>query len=110
MAAALLTGPVRPGAIHTLTGPRSYTHEEIAAAISAAGRPVAYVDLPVPEMTARLAAQGMPEVAAHALAVMMRDMGSTDWWSLTTAVHDLTGRPPRTLAAFVAEHATAFGA
>ncbi|MEV4218242.1 NAD(P)H-binding protein [Nonomuraea sp. NPDC049725] len=109
VAAALLTAPVGPSAVHELTGPQSYTHEEIAAVISAAaGKPVAYVDLPVPEMTAHLVARGLPEPAAGALAAMMRDMGRTDWWSLSTAVRDLTGRPPRTLAAFAAEHAAAF--
>ncbi|WP_336208910.1 NAD(P)H-binding protein [Nonomuraea sp. LPB2021202275-12-8] len=109
VAAAILTRPVAASADHPLTGPESLTHEEIAAAISSAvGGPVSYVDLPVPAMTAHLAASGMPEQFAHALAALMADMGEADWSSVTTAVEDLTGRPPRPLSAFLADHATAF--
>ncbi|MDA0632898.1 NAD(P)H-binding protein [Nonomuraea sp. MCN248] len=110
-AAALLTRPIGPSATYPLTGPEAFTHDEIAAAITAAtGRPVAYADLPVPAMTAHLTAQGMPEDVAAQLAVMMREMETEDWASATTAVEDLTGRPPRSLADFLADHAHAFDA
>jgi uncharacterized protein YbjT (DUF2867 family) len=110
-AAALLTAPVGPSATYTLTGPEAHTHDEIAAAVTAAiGRPVTYVDLPVPAMAAHLAAQGVPQGVATEVATMMREMETEDWASVTSAVEDLTGRPPRPLTAFLADHAHAFGA
>ncbi|MGI5272145.1 NAD(P)H-binding protein [Nonomuraea sp. CA-218870] len=111
VAAALLTRPVGPSATYTLTGPEALTHEEIAAAITAAtGRPVTYADLPVPAMTAHLTAQGVPEGVAAQLAAMMREMETEDWASVSTVVEDLTGRPPRSLSDFLAGHAHAFDA
>ncbi|WP_101786882.1 NAD(P)H-binding protein [Nonomuraea indica] len=110
VAAALLTRPVaEAGGDHVLTGPDARTHEEIAAAISAVlRRPVAYVDLPVPAMAAHLAGQGMPADAAHRLAALMAEVGDGRWATTTTTVEDITGRPPRSLTRFLAEHATAF--
>jgi len=109
VAAAVLTAPVGPDAIHTLTGPEPLTHAEIAAAITAeTGRQVTYVDHSVPDMAAHLAAQGVPEPVAAELAAMMHEMGTEDWASTTSAVQDLTGRPPRSLRDFLADHADAF--
>ncbi|MFG1946624.1 NAD(P)H-binding protein [Nonomuraea sp. NPDC048826] len=111
VAAALLTRPVGPSETYTLTGPEALTHDEIAAAITAAtGRPVTYVDLPVPDLTAHLTAQGLPDALAAQLAAMMREMGTEDWASASSTVEDLTGRPPRSLADFLADHAHAFDA
>ncbi|MEV0595205.1 NAD(P)H-binding protein [Nonomuraea cavernae] len=109
VAAALLTRPVGESGVHVLTGPEAHSHDEIAAAIGAAlGRPVAYTDLPVPEMAAHLARQGLPEPVNHALAALMAEVGDGRWSSVTTAVEDITGRPPRSLATFLTDHAPAF--
>ncbi|MFC4010325.1 NAD(P)H-binding protein [Nonomuraea purpurea] len=109
VAAALLTRPVGESRDHVLTGPESFSHERIAAQISAAlGRPVHYVDLPVPEMTAHLERQGVPQPHAGDLAELMGTTGDGRWATVTTAVEDLTGRPPRPLSAFLADHRTQF--
>ncbi|YCK36816.1 NAD(P)H-binding protein [Actinomadura sp. ATCC 39365] len=109
VAAALLTRPVGESGSYLLTGPESPTHEEIAATMTGVlGRPVSYVDLPVPEMAARLAGQGIPEPFATELATTQATLSRTGWAEITTTVEEVTGRPPRTLAAFVADHADAF--
>ncbi|MBF8187915.1 NAD(P)H-binding protein [Nonomuraea sp. K274] len=109
VAAALLTGPVGPGGDHVLTGPESLSHDRIAGEIGAAlGRTVRYVDLPVPEMTAHLERQGVPQPHAGDLAALMAETGDGRWATTTTAVEDLTGRPPRPLSAFLADHKDAF--
>ncbi|MFC4121237.1 NmrA family NAD(P)-binding protein [Nonomuraea zeae] len=110
VAAALLTGPVAASGDHVLTGPESLSHDRIAAEISAAtGRAVRYVNLSVPEMTAHLERQGVPQPQAGDLAELMAETGDGRWATTTTAVEDLTGRPPRPLSAFLADHKDAFG-
>ncbi|MFI6927665.1 NAD(P)H-binding protein [Nonomuraea spiralis] len=109
VAAALLTRPVGASESYLLTGPESPTHEEIAATMtSVLGRPIAYVDLPVPEMAARLAEQGVPEPFATELATAHATLSETGWAEITTTVEEVTGRPPHTLADFLADHAAAF--
>jgi NAD(P)H dehydrogenase (quinone) len=102
-AAALLTGPARPGATFTLTGPEAFTHTEIAVLLSHAwGRRVRYVDLPPDAFAARLAAQGLPAGFATDVAALFAAAASGAMAAVTTDVHDLTGRPPRGLADFLA--------
>ncbi|QYC42937.1 NAD(P)H azoreductase [Nonomuraea coxensis DSM 45129] len=109
VAAALLTRPAGPGSDHVLTGPESLPHERIAERVGAAlGRPVRYVDLPVPEMAAHLERQGMPAPFAADLAALMAETGDGRWASATTEVEDITGRPPRTLEDFLTDHRTTF--
>ncbi|MEV0386156.1 NAD(P)H-binding protein [Nonomuraea sp. NPDC050643] len=109
VAAALLTGPVGGDRDHVLTGPESLSHERIAEEIGKAlGRPARYVDLPVPEMTAHLERQGIPQPHAGDLAALMAEMGDGRWAATTTAVHDLTGRPPRPLSTFLTDHKHTF--
>ncbi|MEW9551749.1 NAD(P)H-binding protein [Nonomuraea sp. NPDC050783] len=109
VAAALLTRPVGASGDHVLTGPESLSHEGIAERVTAAlGRPVRYVDLPVPEMAAHLERQGLPSPLAAELAALMAETGDGRWASTTAAVEEITGRPPRTLERFLADHRAAF--
>ncbi len=109
VAAALLTGPIGESQDYLLTGPQSFSHAEIAAEMTAVlGREIRYVDLPVPEMSARLAEEGIPEPYATDLPAMQSTLGSTGWWEVNSTVQDVTGRPPRTLARFLADHTDAF--
>lgn len=108
-AAALLTAPVGPGRDHVLTGPESLPHARIAEEIGRVlGRAYRYVDLPVPEMAARLETRGLLRLQAEELAALMADIGDGRWSSTTTTVKDLTGRPPRSLAAYLTDHLHAF--
>jgi uncharacterized protein YbjT (DUF2867 family) len=102
-AVALLTGPARPGATFTLTGPEALTHAEIAALLSDAwGRPVRYVDLPPDAFAARLTAQGLPEAFAADVAALFAEVATAGTLAGTTGdVEELTGRPPRTFADFL---------
>lgn len=109
VAAALLTRPVGENETLVLTGSEAPTHEEIGEVLTRIlGRPVRYVDLAVPAMAERLRSAGVPAAAANDLTTLMRLVGDGRWASTTSAVRDLTGRPPRTLADFVAGHADLF--
>jgi len=109
VAAALLTRPIGQSRDYLLTGPQSFSHAEIAAVMTAAlGREIRYVDLPVAEMSARLAAEGVPEPYATDLPTVQSTVADTDWWEVNSTVQDVTGQPPRPLAQFLADHANAF--
>lgn len=109
VAAALLTGPLDRSQDYLLTGPRSVSHTEIAAEMTAAlGRDIRYVDLPVPEMSARLAAAGIPEPYATELPLVQATLAGEGWSEANDTVENVIGRPPRSLARFLTEHAAAF--
>lgn len=110
VAAALLTAPVGESRDYLLTGPESPTHDEIAATMTAAlGREIRYVDLPVADLAARLAGEGVPEPFATDLPAMQAAMGP-EWAEVRPTVQEITGHPPRTLARFLADHLSAFDA
>ncbi|MGR6917209.1 NAD(P)H-binding protein [[Actinomadura] parvosata] len=105
VAAALLTAPVGPGRVYELTGPRSLSHDGIAAEIGKAlGRAARYVNLSVPEMAAHLERQGIPQPFAGELAALQAETGDGSWEPTTTAVADLTGHAPRSWQEFLADH------
>jgi uncharacterized protein YbjT (DUF2867 family) len=110
VAAAVLTAPVGESRDYLLTGPESPTHDEIAATMTAVlGREFRYVDLPVPELAARLAEDGIPEPYATDLPTMQSTMDAS-WAAVYPTVQEVTGRPPRTLARFLTDHANALNA
>jgi NAD(P)H dehydrogenase (quinone) len=110
VAAALLTAPVGESRDYILTGSQSSTHDEIAAAMTAVlGREIRYVDLPVAEMAARLAEEGIPEPYATDLPTMQATVG-VSWAEIYPTVQEVTGRPPRTLARFLADYSEALKA
>ncbi|WP_242900782.1 NAD(P)H-binding protein [Actinomadura terrae] len=109
-ARVLLDDPDRHhGATYTLTGPRSLAFAEVARELSEAlGRSVAY--LPVGDDAKRkaLLGYGVPEWIVHMLEDYARAYAS-GWGDLTTGtVAELLGRPPRDIADFVRDHASAF--
>ncbi|GAA3157253.1 NAD(P)H-binding protein [Nonomuraea roseoviolacea] len=107
-AAALLTGSRAPGETHVLTGPRGLTHAQIAEELSAVlGRTVGCVALPPEELAAVLRARGLPASFADDVAELSRQVASGYLAATTTAVQELTGRPPRTFAQFAAANAEA---
>ena len=91
-----------------LTGPQSLTHAEMVATIGAVlGRPLRYQEIP-PEAAKRgMVEQGFPEPFVEALlARYARGVGQAA--PLTCEVESVLGRPARTFAAWVADHAAAF--
>jgi len=110
VAAAALTTPALRGATYTLTGPRSLSHGEVAAILSAVlERPVQHVDLPAQAFEQSLVQAGLPGWFANLLADVYATVfapGLID--RVTGDVRRVTGHEPRSLEAFVREHRAAF--
>ncbi len=110
-AAAALLSDDHGGRAYTLTGPEAMTFAQIAQDLSLAlGRPIAYVD--VPDDTARdgMRAAGLDAATADAIIALFRAQRGGMMARTTSAVHALTGRPPRAFSHFAHEHAALFGA
>ena len=98
-AAVVLTAEGHTGAVYELGGDESFTLTELAAAISAAaGKQVAYADLPVTDLVQVLAAAGLPDELAQVLADADRGMNRGEMYTDSGDLRRLIGRPPVTLA------------
>lgn len=101
----LLTQPRGVGETFVLTGPEALTHAEIAAKLSVvSGRTVEYVDHAPDEFAANLIAQGLPAQFAADVAALYADVAADSLAATTSAVEDLTGRPPTTFDHFLADN------
>ncbi|WP_020667784.1 NAD(P)H-binding protein [Amycolatopsis nigrescens] len=108
-AAALLTGSGEQRD-YLLTGPKALSYPDAAAIITAGtGRPVRVVPIGTGEQAAGLRAAGIPAEFAAALASVEDGIRAGREDQVSTAVLDLTGRPPRTFAEFVKDHAAEWG-
>jgi uncharacterized protein YbjT (DUF2867 family) len=107
VAAALLTDPdVEPTdqRDYLLTGPKALSYQDAAAIITArTGRPVRVVTIGTDEQAASYRAAGIPAEFAAAIAAVEDGIRAGREDRVSTAVLDLTGRPPRTFAEFVQE-------
>ncbi|MFJ8140891.1 SDR family oxidoreductase [Streptomyces sp. NPDC096013] len=98
-AAVVLTAEGHTGAVYELGGDESFTLTELAAASSAAaGKEVAYADLPVADFAQVLAAAGLPAELAEVLADADRGMNRGEMYTDSGDLRRLIGRPPVTLA------------
>jgi uncharacterized protein YbjT (DUF2867 family) len=91
-----------------LTGPQSLTHQQMVASIGEVlGRPLRYQEVP-PEVAAQgMIAHGFPEPFVQALmARYAREVSQPA--PVTGEVERILGRPARTYAQWVADHAAAF--
>jgi uncharacterized protein YbjT (DUF2867 family) len=91
-----------------LTGPQSLTHEEMVAVIGdVIGRPLRYQEIPPEAAKQGMVAHGFPEPFVEALmARYAKEVGQPA--RLTGEVEKILGRPARTYAGWVADHAAAF--
>jgi uncharacterized protein YbjT (DUF2867 family) len=91
-----------------LTGPQSLTHQQLVATIGGVlGRPLRYQELPPEVATQGMIQQGIPEAFVEALmARYAREVGQPA--PVTGEVERVLGRPARTYAEWVADHAAAF--
>jgi uncharacterized protein YbjT (DUF2867 family) len=91
-----------------LTGPQSLTHEEMVAIIGEViGRPLRYQEIPPEAAKQGMVQHGFPEPFVEALmARYARGVGQAA--PLTDEVETILGRPARTYAEWVADHAAAF--
>jgi uncharacterized protein YbjT (DUF2867 family) len=108
VAAALLTDPDGHPAVrrdYLLTGPKALSYQDAAQIITRTGRPVRVVPVGVAEQANTYRASGMPDAFATALAAVDASIRTGRDDQVSTAVLDLTGRPPRSFAEFVRDHA-----
>ncbi|MFB8137673.1 SDR family oxidoreductase [Streptomyces mirabilis] len=110
-AAAVLTGQGHAGSVHGAgstgrvyeLGGTPFTLADVAAEISRqAGKPLVYQDLPVDQYAQALAAQGVPQAFADLLADTSLAVTHGDWFTPSTDLEQLLGRPATALADVVA--------
>ena len=108
VAAVTLTEAGHEGATYTLTGPASITHTQIAAALTAAlGRDVTFIDVP-PEAFAGSLRGILPPWQVEGLLEDYAHYRRGEAASVSSAVAEITGRPPRDIQQFARDYAPAF--
>ncbi|WP_206337364.1 NAD(P)H-binding protein [Streptomyces sp. Z26] len=109
VAAHALTAPVAPRADLVLTGPDALGYADVAAVVAGiTGRPVRHRPLSRGELRDRLA-RDMPVPYAELLADLDDGIARGAEDRTTDTVEELTGRAPRSFAAYAAAHAADFG-
>ena len=105
-----LTQPGHLGKKHVLTGSEAISYREAAEIIGAViGKKLRFVDESPDAARARRVREGVPPAVIEsilAIGAYQRAGGKTV--TITNTVAELTGRPPRTVAEFVQEHASVF--
>ncbi|WP_219508560.1 NAD(P)H-binding protein [Nonomuraea ceibae] len=92
---------------YLLTGPKALSYQDAAAIITArTGRPIKVLAVEADELAAGYRAAGMPAEFAAALAAVDAGLSAGRDDLVSTAVLDLTGRPPRSFDEFVQNHAS----
>jgi uncharacterized protein YbjT (DUF2867 family) len=103
LAAAALTDRF-DGSVQELSGPKSITHGEVAAAIgSVLGKEVAYVPLPPEAVGENLRALGVDDWTAQLIVDYSRAYARGFGDFVTDSVQQITGHAPRNIATFAAE-------
>ena len=110
VAAVTLTKPGHYGKKYVITGGEALSYREAAEIISSVTCwPLHFVDESPDEARARRKREGYPPaILESALAISAYQRAGGKTLTITSVVADLTGRPPRTLAEFVLDHAAAF--
>ncbi|VVE41392.1 NmrA family NAD(P)-binding protein [Pandoraea anhela] len=110
VAAAVLANPApHIGNVYELTGPQSLTMTEIAQAFgNALGRPIQYVNVPMPMWEARLREANQPAHLVAHLVVMAELHRENRYDRMTHTFQQLVGRAPMSAAEFARRHAAAF--
>lgn len=97
-AAETLLLPAAPNDAYLLTGPEALSYSQVADILSeVAGRPIRHVNLSAEHLTAQWIAAGLPEAMARTAVELDLAVSRGDYDHTTTTVHDLTGRPARSL-------------
>jgi uncharacterized protein YbjT (DUF2867 family) len=107
VAAVALSEPVARELV--LTGPEVVTFDDVAAELSAVtGRRIGFVPVPDDAAMGQLVAAGVPEWFATNLVAVFGMLRQGIQAQTRSTVRDVLGREPRSLAAFVRDHAAAF--
>jgi uncharacterized protein YbjT (DUF2867 family) len=92
--------------IYSLTGPAPLPHDQIAVILTrAAGQPIRYVDIGEEDACVALRRRGASEELVEALCELWLAMRHDEFATTAGDFEELTGRPPRSFADFVREHA-----
>jgi uncharacterized protein YbjT (DUF2867 family) len=109
VAAAALTESGHEGKTYDITGPEAITHAEMASQLtSVLGRTVSFFDVPENIMREELLRFGIPEWQADGLIEDYAHYRRGEAADISTAVQDVTGRPPRAFQEFAADYREAF--
>ncbi|WP_336215584.1 NmrA family NAD(P)-binding protein [Nonomuraea sp. LPB2021202275-12-8] len=109
VAAAALTGDRHAGREYWLTGPEALTPpEKVRTIAEVLGREVRYVELSRDEIVEEWRRAGYSDADVEFFLTMRTDPPAAGYTVLPT-VEEVTGRPARTFAQWVREHAAAFG-
>jgi uncharacterized protein (DUF427 family)/uncharacterized protein YbjT (DUF2867 family) len=104
VAAITMTTGGHDGRTYLLTGPEALTFEQVAAALTDAGRKVRHADVTPGEMDASLTARGLPAPVVELFGFLFRQIREGHNQEVTDTVEQLTGRPARPfLATLLAE-------
>ncbi|MFB6945969.1 NmrA family NAD(P)-binding protein [Streptomyces sp. NPDC056305] len=109
VAAEILLRPGLAGVTYTLTGPRPFSHPELARLLGElTGHPVRHVDLPPSEFRSHLlsTAQMPPWLADHVVEIQQLAVARPE--SPNDTIETVLGRPARTLRSFIHEHLHTF--
>jgi uncharacterized protein YbjT (DUF2867 family) len=105
-AVATLTTRGHEGKVHVITGPELLSQSEMMARASAIlGRPLRFVDVSEAEARERLSGAGVPSPFVDSLLGHFAAIRAGRAF-VTSAVAELTGRPPRRFDEWVRDHAT----
>ncbi|MFD3705397.1 NAD(P)H-binding protein [Nocardia sp. NPDC058658] len=106
--AVIMDDAVEPGTIE-LTGPESLTYHYVAQHLSdATGHDITYLDVAPDLAEQAMIADGLPEPMARQILEVFEALRHGTYATTNDQVTRLTGHPARTLAEFVADHASAF--
>jgi len=109
VAAVALTHDGHAGQDYWLTGPEALTtREQVRVIGEVLGRDIRYVELTTDEVVAQWRAEGYTEEDIAFFLAVRTDPPEAGYTPLPT-VEQVTGRPPRTFAQWVRDHAASFG-
>ena len=105
-----LTQPGHLGKIYVLTGSEAISYRQASEIIgNVIGKKLRFVDESPEQARARRIREGVPaSVIESILAIGAYQRAGGKTVTITNTVAELTGRPPRTVAEFVQEHASVF--
>jgi uncharacterized protein YbjT (DUF2867 family) len=109
VAAALLTANTLRNQDFDLTGPEALDHDAVARILTgAAGRTIGYQDIPPDAMRSALLDAGLPADYTEFMLLILGYFKAGYSERTTNAVQQITGRAPRTLAQYAADHRSAW--
>ena len=95
--------------IYDLTGPQSLSFDEVADALSeATGKKISYVHVPPDYARKHLMAIGLPRWLAEDMLVLCASFREGYGSVVSSAVEDVTRKPPRAFSEFAHDYASAF--